>query len=120
MEKTVILNQDVCGYSYFATMGKMIIACGVKGGVRKLDILRVIVVADDSKKKYSFLSRMGLAPAEFEYDVHVDIILADGSVIEVHSSEPKFLKKLLPHIWELHRNPRVEFYGNTYLGGVRQ
>ena len=115
MEQTVILNQETCGYSYFATIGKTIVACGLKGGVKKLDILRVVVVADNSKKKYSFLSRMGLVPAEFVYDVDVDIFLGDGSVIEVHSSEPKFLKKLLPHIWELHRNPRVEFYGNNSL-----
>lgn len=114
MEKTVILNQEECGYTYFATMGKTIIACGMKGGVRKLDILRVIVVADESKKKYSFLGRLGLVPAEFEYEVHVDIYLNDGSVLEVYSTEAKFLKKLLPYIWELHRNPRMEFYGNTY------
>ena len=113
MEKTVILNQDECGYTYFATFGKTIIACGVKGGVRKLDIMRVIVVADESKRKYGLLSRFGLVPAAFEYEVHVDIYLDDGSVLEVYSTEPKFLKKLLPYVWELHRNPRVQFYGDT-------
>lgn len=113
MEKTVILNREECGYTYFATMGKMIMACGVKGGVRKLDIIRVIIVADESKRMYGFLSRLGLAPTQFKYDVHADIYLDDGSVIEVYSTEPKFLKKLLPYVWELHHNPRVEFYGKT-------
>lgn len=122
MEKTVILNQDECGYTYFVTMGKTIVACGMKGGVKKLDILRAVIIDDSSKRKYSFLARMGLVPAVFEYDVLVDIYLGDGSIIEVHSSEAKFLKKLLPHIWELHRNPRVEFYGDTNLrvGGNRR
>lgn len=117
MEKTVILNHAECGYDYFVTVGKMIVACG-RRGVNKLDILRVIVVADNSKKTYSFLGRLGLVPAELTFDVHVDIYLGDGSVLEVHSSEAKFLKKLLPYIWELQRNPRVEFYGNT-KGGRR-
>ena len=120
MEKTVILNQEECGYSYFATIGKTIVACGLKGGVRKLDIIRVLVIKDNSKKHYSFLSRFGLCPAELKYNVDVDIYLGDGSVIEVRSSEAKFLKKLLPYIWELHKNPRIEFYGNTYLNGGRQ
>ena len=119
MEKTVILNQKDCGYSYFTTIGKVVIACGVKGGVRKLDIKRVIVISDNSKKRNGFLSYLGLAPAELVYDVDVDIYLKDGSIIEVHSSEPKFLKKLVPYIWELHKNPRVQYYGNTYLNGGR-
>lgn len=117
MEKTVILNSEACGYSYFVTIGKTIIACGTGGNVHKLDIIRAVVVADNSRKKYSFLSRFGLIPAELEFDVDVDIHLGDGSIIEVHSSEPKFLKKLLPYIWELHKNPRIEFYGNSYLKG---
>ena len=115
MEKTVILNTQQCGYSYFVTVGKMIIACGALGNIKKLDIVRAVVVADRSKKQHSFLSRMGLVPAELTFDVDVDIYLGDGSRIEVHSSEPKFLKKLLPYIWELHKNPRVEFYGKSYL-----
>lgn len=112
MEKTVILNQTECGYSYFVTMGKMIIACG-KGGVQKLDILRVIVIADNSVKHISFLSKVKLATPEINYDVDVDIFLNNGVKIEVHSSEPKFLKKLLPYVWELRKkNPRMEFYGD--------
>ena len=111
MEKTTILNQEVCGFNYFVTVGKMIIACNRQGGVKKLDIIRVIVVADNSKKRYSFLGRFGLVPPEFTFDVDVDIFLGDGTKIEVHSSEQKFLKKLLPYIWELNKNPRVEFYG---------
>lgn len=113
MEKTVILNQNNCGFTYFMCIGKTIMACGWKGGIKKLDIKRVIVISNKSRKNYGFLSRFGLAPAELEYDVDVDIYLQDDSVIEVHSSEPEFLRKLLPYIWELHKNPRVEFYGNT-------
>lgn len=115
MEKTTILNQVDCGYSYFVTIGKTIFACSLLGGVKKLDIQRAIVVAENSKKKHSLLSRFGLVAPEFRFDVDVDIFLTDGSKIEVHSSEAKFLKKLLPYIWELHKNPRTEFYGN--LGG---
>lgn len=111
-EKTVILNQAECGYSYFVTMGKMIIACG-KGGVQKLDILRVIVIADNSVKHVSFLSRVKLAGPEINYDVDVDIFLNNGVKLEVHSSESKFLKKLLPYVWELKKkNTRMEFYGD--------
>ena len=116
MEKTVILNQNVCGYTNFITIGKAVIAYGIKGGVKKLDIERAIVVANNSKRKYGFLSRFGLTPAEFVFDVDVDIYLKDGSVIEIHSSEPKFLKKLVPYIKELHKDVREVFYNRTNGG----
>lgn len=119
VEKTVILNQQTCGYTNFITIGKTIIAYGMKGGTKRLNkhIDRVIVVANNSKKQYGFLSRFGLANPEFMFDVDADIYLKDGSVIEIHSSEPKLLQKLVPYIEELHRNPRVRFYGDTYLQG---
>lgn len=110
MEKTVILNQNKCGYSAFLTLGKAIIAYGNKGGVKKLDIHRVIVVAENTRKKYGFLSRMGLEAPAVEFNADVDIFLTDGTLIEVHSTEPAFLKKLLPYIWELRKDPRKEFY----------
>lgn len=118
MEKTEILNSEDCGFDYFVTVGKMIIGCGLRGGVKKLDIIRVVVVGNQTKKKSSFLSNIGLAKADYLFDVDVDIHLADGSLIEVHSSEPKFLQKLVPYVWELQRkNPRVEFYGKTQISG---
>ena len=112
MEKTEILNTEECGFSYFTTVGKMIIACGLRGGVKKLDIIRVIVVGNQTKKKSSFLANIGLCKPELNFDVDLDIFLADGSKIEVHSTEPNFIRKLTPYIWELQRkNPRIEFYG---------
>lgn len=119
MEKTVILNQAECGHSSIVTVGKMIFAYSMKGGTRRLNIERVLVVANNSKKHYGFLSRFGLAPAELTFDVDLDIYLTDGSVIEVHSSELKFLQKMLPYIKELQRNPREEFYGKKYKQGGR-
>ena len=118
MEKTVILNQQACGYTNFITIGKTIIAYGMKGGTKRLNkhIDRVIVVANNSKRKYGFLSRFGLTSAEFVFDVDVDIYLKDGSVIEIHSSEPKFLKKLVPYIKELHKDVREVFYNRTNGG----
>lgn len=115
MEKTVILNQQACGYTNFITIGKTIIAYGMKGGTKRLNkhIDRVIVVANNSKKQYGFLSRFGLANPEFMFNVDADIYLKDGSVIEIHSSEPKLLTKLLPFIKELHKDPREKFYGKT-------
>ena len=116
VERTEILNQAECGYNYFVTMRKAIIAVGLKGGVQKLDIIRVIVVADNSAKPVSFLSKLGITKSDINYDVDVDIFVANGAKIEVHSSEPKFLKKLLPYIWELKRNnPRIEFYGDVSM-----
>lgn len=116
VEKTEIINKAACGYTYFVSVGKMILACGIKGGVKKLDIVRVIVVGDSTKRRYTFLDRLGLGSPTIKFDVDVDIYLADGSIIEVHSSEPKFLKKLTPYIWELkRRNPRIQFYGGTTL-----
>lgn len=120
MEKTVILNKKECGYSYFVIVGDAIIACGLSAGAQKLDIMRVMVVADESKRKHSGFGIFGHGADEMLYDVDVDIYLADGSKIEVHSSERKFLKKLLPYVWELHKNRRVEFYGDTTLKGGKR
>lgn len=108
--ETVILNRDKCGYKSLTTIGKMIFAYGLRGGVTRLDISRVLVVAENSKKRYSFLSRFGITQPELIFDVDMDIYLADGSIIEVHSTDPKFLNKMLPYIWELHMNPRADFY----------
>lgn len=110
MEQTVIINSQECGFTFFNTLGKTIFGCGMKGGIQKLYIKRVIVVAENSRRKYGFLSRAGLAPAEFIYDVDVDIYLEDDTVIQVHSSESGFLKKLLPYVWELNEDPREAFY----------
>jgi len=111
MEKTVILNKEQCGYSYFVTMGKTIIVCGHKG-TRKLDILRVVVVSDNSIKRPSFLGRQLISSPAIDYDVDMDVYLTDGTEIQIHSSEKKFLRKLMPYIWELRRkDPRIEFYG---------
>lgn len=112
METTKILNTEKCGYSYFITVGKAIIACGLKGGVHKLNIERVVIVADNSVKNSGVLHTLGLSKAEYLYNVDADIYLEEGNVIAVHTSEEKFLQKLLPYVWELEKeDPRVEFYG---------
>lgn len=114
MEATQILNTTECGYNYFVTVGKTIIGCGLKGGVKKLDILRVVIIQDNSVKPNTIWSKLGLSKANIAYDVDADIYTADGNRIEIHSSEEKFLRKLMPYVWELKKkNPRVEFYG-TY------
>lgn len=120
MEKTVILNKEECGHTSITTIGKMMFACSLKGGVTRLDIKRVVVVANNSKKYYGFLSRFGLAPAEITFDVDMDLYLTDNSVIEIHSTDPKFLQKMLPYIYELNKNPREEFYGTTKGGQIRR
>ena len=112
METTEILNSSECGYTYFITVGKTILGCGLKGGVQKLDILRVVIVQDNSVKNQSIWSKLGLTKDKIAYDVDADIYTADGKKIEIHSSEPKFLDKLMPYVWELKKqNPRIEFYG---------
>ena len=115
MNKTIILNKEECGYSYFVTIGKTIIACGL-GGTRKLDIIRAVVVADNSVKNPSFLSRQLICKPHILYDVDVDLFLADGTLIKIHSTEKKFLRMIIPYVWELRRNdPRVNFYGEDTI-----
>jgi len=119
VEKTVILNSTECGYTYFITVGKAIIGCGLYGGVHKLDIKRVLVISDKSRRQCGTFNIFGSNIRDMTYDIDVDIFLTDGSKIEVHSSDRNFLKKLLPYVWELHTDCRTEFYGRNKNKGGR-
>lgn len=116
MSKTVIVNKDKCKYTDFICVGKEVIAYSWKGGIKKLDIKRVIVVNNKTQKKHNLLSFCGLVNAELVFDVDLDMYLQDGSVIEIHTTDPKFLNKLVPYIWELNRNTREEFYRTAKNG----
>lgn len=105
--ETNVLNKRSCGVDYFITLGKHIYGCSWRNGVKRLRIERVLVLADQTKKKTTLASKLGLENATLQFDVDVDIYLDDGRKIEVQSSDPQFLRKLVPYIWELQRqDPR--------------
>ena len=83
---------------------------GLDGGPKKLDILRVIVVSDNTTKKSTILSRWGLDKPITKVNADVDIYLRDGKCIQVNSSDERLLKKLMKFVWEVNADPRVKFY----------
>lgn len=111
---TTILNADECGYKEFMTIGPLIWGFNGARGNQRLHIMRVIVVQDNTSKDESFWCKLGFAPPQFHWKVDLDIYLEDGTQIQVHTTEPKFLKKMEKYIWELQQQRRhVEFYGQN-------
>lgn len=105
---TRILNVDACGFREFMSIGKIVWGFGGSKGDQRLHILRVTVVQDATKKTGSSL----LGKPYFSWDVDLDIYLEDGTKIEVHTTDEKFVRKMMPYCWEIQqKNPRVNFYG---------
>ena len=78
--------------------------------LQKLNIARVIVIQDNTKKESTFWSRWGLDKPITQVNADVDIYLTDGTCIQVNSSDTKLLKKLIKYVWEINLNPRIKFY----------
>ena len=77
---------------------------------KKLNIVRVIVVSDNTTKESTIWSRWGLGKPIIKVNADVDIYLQDGTCIQVNSSNEKLLKKLMKFVWEVNADPRVKFY----------
>lgn len=78
--------------------------------LQKLDIARVIVIQDNTRKESTIWSRWGLDKPITHINADVDIYLTDGTCIQVNSSDVKLLKKLMKYVWEIKADPRVKFY----------
>ena len=114
--QTKVLNAEEVGFDnidlYFGRV------CGEKhnrlGGLdrvpKKLDIVRVIVVSDNTTKESTIWSRWGLNKPITKVNADVDIYLQDGTCIQVNSSNKKLLKKLMKFVWEVTADPRIKFY----------
>ena len=83
---------------------------GLDGVPKKLDIVRVIVISDNTTKESTIWSRWGLDKPITKVNADVDIYLRDGTCIQVNSSNKKLLKKLMKFVWELNADPRIKFY----------
>lgn len=83
---------------------------GLAGVPKKLDIVRVIVVSDNTKKESTIWSRWGLDKPIKRVNADIDIYLKDGTCIQVNSSNEKLLKKLMKFVWEVNADPRIKFY----------
>ena len=83
---------------------------GLDGVPKKLDIVRVIVISDNTTKESTIWSRWGLDKPITKVNADVDIYLQDGTCIQVNSSNEKLLKKLMKFVWEVNADPRVKFY----------
>lgn len=94
---------NVCGVRYNRFKG-------LDGVPKKLDIVRVIVVQDNTKKESTMWSRLGLDKPITHVNADVDVYLTDGTCIQVNSSDTKLLKKLMKFVWEVGTDPRVKFY----------
>lgn len=114
--KTKVLNVNESGFDtielYFGSI------CGVKYNKlkglaeipKKLKIIRVIAISDNTRKEYTFWSRIGLAKPVIHLNVDMDIYLDNGTCIQINSSDEKLLKKLMKYVWEINADPRVKFY----------
>ena len=83
---------------------------GVDNVPKKLKILRVIVIRDNTKTESTIWSRWGLDKSIKHINADVDIYLEDQTCIQINSSDKKLLKKLMKYVWELNADPRVRFY----------
>ena len=118
--QTKILNTEEIGFNKLMLMfGKVYgIKCNKLGGIRdapqKLNIIRVIVIKDNTKTESTIWSRLGLDKPIKHINADVDIYVQDkegnNSVIQINSSDVKLLKVIMKYVWELNADPRVKFY----------
>lgn len=105
---TRILNAEECGYKEFMMIGPNLWGFGGSKGNQKLHIMRVIVV--DEHTKVAGHSLFG--KPNYNWDVDLDIYLEDGTKIETHSTNEKFIRRMMTYCWELNKQrPHVNFYG---------
>ena len=104
---TKVLNTDVCGYASFFWIGSIIWANGPIGSMKsdRINIHRVIVVQDASTTTYGFLGKPNIS-----WDVDLDIYLDDGTVIEVHTDDEYFIKKMMKYVWEIRKDDPRKWY----------
>jgi len=92
--------------------------CGEKhnkfGGLasvpERLSIARVLVIKNNTVKRSSFLSYLGLIKPKIKVAAELDIYLTDGTCLQVSTTDSCLITHLLKFVWELSAEPRTKIY----------